>query len=312
METFRTSFCRPFNLVVETDGRGLLFNIPREKSFDKLIMRLTREDGQEVTSCEINRNGRNYVSTSGLPDGEFSLEVYKFMGEANCLRGYFQKNEVLVKISAGVPSFVESWCLRGNMAIAQQFSHSRETIQQLLSSEDAYPCHHPEIRNIALAITKMENDDYGKLLAVHDWVAENVFYDRDSLRQDGSRVVAIEKSVVYALRTRRAVCKGYSDLAVSLLRACGVPSVTLGCFALGQSNTGGWEREENRVETPNHAFTVALIHNRYVLMDVTWDSDNEYSEGRYKHKTGLGKSRKYFDTSQELFAATHRLLSPIS
>lgn len=309
MDTYHTSYCKPLNLIIDTEERGLYFRrIPIGSSFDRFLVRVVCCDGQCAFSGDFYRNGRLYLSTGNLPDGDYFLEVFNCVRESGRFRGYVQNNEAHVRVVNGTPSFCEPWCLRDNTSIIQRFSHTRRTIQQLLTADSSYPCHHPEIKRQAASITAGIEDDYGKLLAVHDWVAENVFYDYDSLRQDGHRLVPVGRSTIEVLRTRRAVCQGYSDLAVSLLRACGIPSVSIGCFALGQGSPGGWERPENRVNRPNHAFTTALILGRYVMMDITWDSDNEYSGGRYKYKTGYGKTRKYFDVSPILLSATHRLI----
>ena len=311
METFHTSYCKPLNLIIDVDGRGLHFrSIPRVRTFDRFIVRLVGRNGQEATSCEMHRYGRRYLSTGGISDGEYSLEVFNLTDEYGRFRSYVQNCEAIIRVANGNPSFLEPWCLHSNNSVLRRFSRSERTVRQLLSSDESYPSNHPDVRRLAASITTGIHDDYGKLLAVHDWVAENIFYDYDSLRRSDSRIVALERSTINVLRTRRAVCQGYSDLAVSLLRACGIPSVSVGCFALGESSTGGWERAENRNATPNHAFTTALILGRYVLMDITWDSDNEYSNGRYKHKTGYGKSRKFFDVSAQLFSASHRLVLP--
>lgn len=309
METFQTSYCKPLNLAIDARGQGLDFrNIPRGWAFERFLVRLVGSDGHEVASHHFSRYGRPYLPTGNLPDGDYSLEIFNLTRETGRFKGYVQDNEAHVKIINGNVTFGEPWCFRNNISIIQRFSHSQRTIQQLLAADSSYPCHHPEIIRLAASITAGVDDTYGKLLAVHDWVAENIFYDRDSLRQSDSRIVALSRSTLDVLRTRRAVCQGFSDLAVSLLRACGIPSVSIGCFALGQGSTGGWERPENRVNLPNHAFTTALILNRYVMLDITWDSDNEYSGGRYKHKTGHGKMRKFFDVSPILLSATHRLI----
>lgn len=311
MDTFHTSYCKPLNLIVDADGRGLHFRrIPREKSFNRLIIRLVGSNGQEATSCELYRYGRRYISMGEIPDGEYSLEVFSLTDEYARFRNYVHNKEILVRVANGIPSFSEPWCMFSNNSIIRRFSQSERTVRKLLSSDESYPSSHPDIKRLATSITTGINDDYGKLLAVHDWVAENIFYDYDSLLRSGSRIVALRRSTINVLRTRRAVCQGYSDLAVSLLRACGIPSASVGCFALGESSTGGWERAENRNASPNHAFTTALILGRYVLMDITWDSDNEYSNGCYRHKTGHGKSRKFFDVSAQLFSASHRLVLP--
>ena len=311
METFHTSYCKPLNLVIDVDGRGLHFrDIPRMRTFDRFIVRLVGRNGQETASCEMHRYGRRYLPTGGISDGEYTLEVFNLTDEYGRFRSYIQNSEAIIKVADGNPSFSEPWCLHSNNSVLRRFSRSERTVRQLLSSDESYQPRHPDVRRLAASITAGIHDDYGKLLAVHDWVAENIFYDYDSLCRSGSRIVAMERPTINVLKTRRAVCQGYSDLAVSLLRACGIPSVSVGCFALGESSSGGWERTENRGAAPNHAFTTALILGRYVLMDITWDSDNEYSNGRYKHKTGYGKSRKFFDVSAQLFSASHRLVLP--
>lgn len=309
MNTYNTSYCKPLNLVIDAGGRGLDFtSIPREGTFDRFLVHLIGRDGRKVVSQTFSRYGNHFFYTGNLPDGDYSLEIFNRTREHGRFLGYVQNDEAHVKIVNGNPSFCEPWCYHNNISIIHRLSHSQRTIRDLLSSDDSYPCRHPEIRQLAASITAGINDNYGKLLAVHDWVAENIFYDYDSLRQNGNRVVSVSKSTIDVLRTRRAVCQGYSDLAVSLLRACGIPSVSIGCFALGQGSIGGWERPENRINRSNHAFTTALILDRYVMMDITWDSDNEYSGGCYKHKTGHGKTRKFFDVSPMLFSATHRLI----
>lgn len=309
MDTYHTSYCKPLNLVIDAGVRGFDFrNIPRERTFDQFLARLVRMDGRDATSNHFFRNGNRFLYTGNLPDGDYTLEVYTLTRDQGRFRGYVQKNDAQVKITQGNPSFSEPWCFRNNISIIQRLSRSQSTVQELLSAERPYPCNHPEIIRLAASITAGLDDNYGKLLAVHDWVAENIFYDYDSLRINSNRLVAVDRSTIDVLRTRRAVCQGYSDLAVSLLRASGIPAVSIGCYALGQGSAGGWERPENRVNHSNHAFTAALILNRYVLMDITWDSDNIYSGGRYKHQTGHGKTRKYFDVSPMLFSASHRLI----
>ena len=309
MYTYHTSYCRPLDLYIETEGRRLTFSgLPGGRAFDHFMARLVGTGRHEAASATLSRNGDRCLRTGSLPDGMYTLEVLCNSGSQSDYRSFIQDRDAVVKIADGAASFCDPACLRDNISIIGRISQSPGTVRSLLRDEPSYPCGNSEIRRIASVITAGLDEEYGKLLAIHDWVAENVFYDHDSLRREGGTMTAARRSTMDVLKTRRAVCQGYSDLAVSFMRACGIPSVSLGCFALGQGTEGGWENPENRVNRPNHAFTAALMGNRYVLMDITWDSDNAYSEGRYRHCTGLGKSRKYFDMSPALFSASHRMI----
>lgn len=309
MKSYLTSYCRPLCLDIVVEGRGIVFrSVPKERGFNRFLVSLASRSGREVLSNVFLRGGSTRFVTAGVPDGEYYLLVFTSTGRRDRFRGFIHHGELSVRIFRGTPSFLEPWCLRSNAAFIQHFSLAPEAERMMLRSEPQYPCTHPDIVRLAASITRGIDDNYGKMLAVHDWVADNIFYDNDSLRLLGDRVVALDRTTIEVLRTRRAVCKGYSDLAVSLLRACGIPSVSVECFALGQGTGGGWERPENRVRRTNHVFTAAWLRGRSVLMDITWDSDNVYSRGRYRHKTGDGWSRKYFDISSELFSAAHRMV----
>lgn len=309
MDSFNTSYCRPLNLSINVEGRGLIFrDLPQGRSFDRFLVRLVDRGNREAASGDFMRGGMKYISTEDIPDGKYTLQVFHSTPDIRRFRGYLENGEAIIRINGGRPSFCEPWPLRDNISVTGRFSCSSRTRQELLREEDSYPCRHHEIRRIASVITAGIEDNYGKMLAVHDWVAENVFYDEDSIRLINGAIGALPRSTMEVLKTRRAVCLGYSDLAVALLRASGIPSVTLSCFALGQGTRGGWECPENRINSTNHAFTAALMGHRYVLMDITWDSDNVYSGRQYHYKTGFGRSRKFFDMSALLLSASHRLI----
>ena len=309
MDSFQTSCCPLFNLAINAQGHGLDFrDFPYGGTFKRSFVRLVGQDGHEVVTRDFSRTEEKYLSTRNIPDGEYTLEVYTPVGNRGVFRGYIHGKEAVVRIRGGSPSFCEPWPLRANQSILQRYSRSPQTVRALLRNDENYPCAHPDIRRIASMITAPFSDNYWKILAIHDWVAENVFYDEDSMRIVNGTMASIRRSTLDVLRTRRAVCQGYSDLAVAIFRACGIPAVSINCFALGQGTDGGWDSPVNRVNRSNHAFTAVLMGNRYVLMDITWDSDLVYSRKQYRHKTGYGRTRKYFDMSAMLMSASHRLI----
>ena len=175
MNTYHTSYCRPLDLAIDAEGRALHFRgLPKGGAFDRYAVQLVSSDGREATSADLRRLGENSLSTGNLPDGEYALEVYTQISGSGRFRSFLQEKDALVRITDGCPSFTEPWCLRSNLSILERISRSPETLRALLRNEPDYPCAHPEIQRIAAVIISGITDTYGKLLAVHDWVAASV------------------------------------------------------------------------------------------------------------------------------------------
>ena len=147
-------------------------------------------------------------------------------------------------------------------------------------------------------MTKGKTSAYDKLIAVHDWVASNIYYDYDALRSGGGWPVDAAET----LRMRRTVCEGYANLATAMLRANGIPAKTIIGYAL-YDNEDSWNLSNMYGDRANHAWTQAFVNGRWILMDVTWDSDNSYENGAYHTSKAL---HTYFDSTLEFFSYTHR------
>lgn len=134
-----------------------------------------------------------------------------------------------------------------------------------------------EFKDLANKITKYDSSEYNKLLSIHDWVAKNIFYDYDSLNDGSYKNTPLEKTAISALRNRRCVCQGYTDLSVALLRSVEIPCIGIHCWALGEGDN------ENALNNnrSNHIFTAAFIDQRWILCDITWDSRNRYENDSF-------------------------------
>lgn len=174
------------------------------------------------------------------------------------------------------------------------------------SSTSIYQANLPEVKDIAENITKYATGNYNKILAVHDWVAENLYYDYDAL--SSGKYMYEKYDTLTMLKERRTVCRGYSKLAVTFLRAIGIPAIDVECFALGESSDGGWNDNGNLTAKANHIITFALADNRWIIMDPTWDSVNVHRNGKYIKKTDGGARHNYFDATLAFFSYTHRFI----
>lgn len=180
------------------------------------------------------------------------------------------------------------------------------SLERFLLPSDLYQSDNPAIQRLAQKIVRFKVTSYQKVLAIHDWVAENIYYDYDALNDESCHYKPY--SALDVLFAKKCVCRGFANLAVALMRAVGIPAIGLSCYALNISSEGGWERKENQVNESNHRIAIAYVDKRWVYMDITWDSDNIYEDEKFCKRRNVGVSRKYFDTTIEMISNTHKFI----
>ncbi|GHU93566.1 hypothetical protein FACS1894208_03240 [Clostridia bacterium] len=152
--------------------------------------------------------------------------------------------------------------------------------------DDAYR-QKPETITQAKEITKNCKSDYEKLQAIHDWVAENIWYDWDTYESGEYQAPDYKFDPVTVLKNRRAVCSGYAFLSYSMLIAVGIPAA----YFVGNGKYGGGYTEKDR-----HAWNAAFVDGRWIQFDATWDSGNVWIGGKKQNNTPYPASREWFDT----------------
>lgn len=154
--------------------------------------------------------------------------------------------------------------------------------------------------NLAEKITKGLDSDYDKLLAIHNWVTDNIYYDYDAYRTGNY----VKTDAYGTYENGKSVCQGYAELTLALCRAVGIPTRLVSGYALGIGTSGIWD-ENSLYNISNHAWNEAFIDNRWVILDTTWDTFNRYENGRFIEGQ---KSMRYFDISLQYFSSTHRII----
>lgn len=280
-----------------------LEHLPDDGNFDNAWFSLFDEKNTEKNSCRvINYNGKLTYNMQYEAPGCYYLQVMLPQVPGGSLYVSFLRN-LPVKIDpdrmvyfAQAPVYEHNVkifsCLKRDMTTLKKY-----TIVPTGSNRD--------IISKAYEITKGCFNDYSKVLAVHDWIAANIYYDWDSYCKGKIDYSKLANGPQVFIR-KLAVCAGYSDLAVIMLRALGIPAFSQSCYALGASTLGRWN-DQNIKNKSNHAITMVYIQKRWVLMDITWDSPNKYRNGTFQQSGEV--SHRYFDPTLQYFSNTHKLCS---
>jgi transglutaminase-like putative cysteine protease len=143
------------------------------------------------------------------------------------------------------------------------------------------------IESVARYIADRDSTPAGRLKAAHDWVADRIAYDAPAYA--AHQYPPHDARAVFARRT--AVCAGYAELLAELGKALGLEIL----YVHGDARTDG-----SRETGESHAWNVARLGGRYVLLDATWDSGSiDGTKFKKEYRTD------YFLTPPEIFSIDH-------
>lgn len=286
--------------------RIIIHSLPQSMKMNRIMICVFTRDGKELFK-DIYTVSLPLDISLNIPDGHFYLQIYY---ESHKGSNYYYG----INSTEGFPLIVANGCISSivpaTLSANKEFylSQKNDFLSKVLyrQSTKTYQSLLPEIKALAEKITKYKTGNYNKVLAIHDWVAENLYYDKDALNNGKYRYEKYD--ILSMLDNRRTVCRGYSKLAVTLLRAIDIPAIDVECFALGESSDGDWNDNNNLTADANHVITFALANNRWIIMDPTWDSVNEYRHGEYIENSEGGARHNYFDATLAFFSYTHRFI----
>lgn len=254
-----------------------------DKKFDKVLY-------------PINDNLKDSINLSGL-NGTYSVTLFTNFDNSNMYWSYHTNISLTVKNDKII--FELSPAYEGNYQKAVE-NASFAPIDYL--SLDHIKEHEREILvKLAKEITGGLESDYDKLLAIHNWMINNIYYNYDAFySKDYGRTDAYG-----TYENKRSVCQGYAELTLALSRAVGIPTKLVSGYALGLGTNMTWDND-NLSATSNHAWNEAFVDNRWVTLDTTWDTFNKYQDEEFIE----GNNRlRYFDISLQYLSLTHRIIS---
>ena len=159
------------------------------------------------------------------------------------------------------------------------------------------------VKMVTASVIDGVEGDYNKAEAIHRWVADNIYYDKDFAL---SLSATTSLTPVEVLTSRVSVCEGYAKLTVAMLNSAGIPAFTVEGYSLGAGEPDAWT-ETNGKEEANHMWVEAYVDGKWIVMDPTWDSKNMFYNGIKEKNPSV--VYRHFDIDVNMLSATHRIIS---
>lgn len=141
--------------------------------------------------------------------------------------------------------------------------------------------------------------------AYYTWIALNISYDVEHLNElnlmqifSVNRMTSTGQKSLDVLKSKKAVCEGYSNLMVDFCKASSIP-----CFLV----CGYVKTPEGNIPEILHAWNVLRVDSAWVMLDITWSSGYLNQENKYVKRF----SNMYFIPKPKVFIKDHFPLDPL-
>lgn len=276
-------------------------NLPEnDPHYDCAWFSLYDEHEKEINGARVTQHkGTLSYSVQSVAHGRYRLQfLLQSRMESNYFTGGKENISIIINPDRTV-YFTTSPVYEHNVKYYNELKSDHAFLERCLQIP---PGDNAVIIKKAYEITRGCLTDYQKALAIHDWIGGNIYYDFDSFARGKIDYTKLG-TASEVFKSKLAVCAGYSDLARLMLRAVGIPAMTISCYALGHSTVQKWD-STNINNKSNHAITLAFIQKRWVIIDTTWDSGNKYVNSTFKQDEEV--KHRFFDSTLQYFSNTHR------
>ncbi len=265
-------------------------------------LQINAPDGRRLLSefIEVAADRAYYgeFKNLNLPPGDYEVALYMNADRTGLFWSVYRG--IPLQKSGGALSFLISPIYAHNKTL---FQEHHPVLEEHLDMGRYNQQEVRMLKNLALSITGGLEGEYERVLAVNNWIADQIYYDRDACKAG----TILRHDAIDVLETRRSLCRGYVELAVALLRAINIPCKVVYGHALGVDADHGRRFQFGQVDANviNHAWNEVFVEGRWIIMDVTWNSRNKFENGRFIPGERI---YRYFDPTLRAFSDTHKIL----
>jgi len=268
---------------VTLQSNSLMFtNEPTDKEYDSISLDILTVTGTVVGSTTYDRGQGNgaTIALSDIPDGSYLVRVGYVN---NGFKQYRDRYAYTLEVKSGVGTFKVIPHYASNLKVVANEKTDAVTVSTYMGTPSAAFVKQAKI------ITDSLTNNYDKVKAIHDWVADNMYYDFS----DGTTVRGADANdeIFPGGGLKRGLCGRYATVTTDLMRAAGFPAKTVS----GNGEDGGvWV---------SHAWTEVFVEGRWVFMDTTYDSKNNFINGQFSNQVKC--TQTYFDIPVSEWSCTH-------
>ncbi|PHN07252.1 transglutaminase domain-containing protein [Flavilitoribacter nigricans] len=145
-------------------------------------------------------------------------------------------------------------------------SPPRNPFQQIdRHARNSPPAVETTVSTLAAYLEEKTTTELDKARSIYVWLTENIRYDDDAYNSNTYGDYSAEK----VLRSRQAVCEGYSNLFLALGREMDLEIEKITGYAKGYGYKAG-----TRFKVANHAWNAVKIAGEWRIFDATWGTGN--------------------------------------
>lgn len=256
---FPTSFPKPAQPTAPVEDRGTI-NITVPESSPTPPVKLTpanqSEDSTYIASgknkaeskwimAQVEFNGSSEQIIFNTKGSTFQKKFFLRQGPGKYTISFFETN--------GIEKYRSNYYKIDSITITNLDTRN---LSYLLPTEEVQS-DDSKIIDLAAQITADSNTENEKIKAIHDYVANLVTYDYDSLVD--KKFEKNPMDAISILESPLTVCSGYSNLTAALLRAVNIRARIIHGKVV-QSNGIG-----------DHAWNEVMVKGEWKSLDVTWD-----------------------------------------
>lgn len=297
------NFCNTDNISVAITGSEAdIYGITNEPNSKHLVYRFLDSTGNVLDQfSDICDNEGKFRKIVAIPSGAAQLAVFTGPEQYGSYMSMVYNYLPLTQNSDSSWRVQDSPVYEHNLTEygkERSLSHALKNTYDICSTDSG-------VISLARSITEGCDGNYSKILAIHDWICRNIYYDTDSVGSSGLNDAAYVATDV--IGGRKAVCLGYSNLFAAMCRALSIPCNVVTGYAIGLDGYDStWSESNINTTEPNHAWNEVYLDDRRIIVDTTWDTQNKIENGVAEQ--GRNISHLYFDANIKFFSQNHKII----